>query len=368
VYSLGVLLYELLTGRLPYSEETIYGLVEKHSRREPFPRPRELRREIPQVVDEALLDALEVDPKKRLGSMKEFGRRIAQGLPNGDRLLQTLAARLFVDRPALPNEPTLTGDVESSITQWTPARSIPSTRRPWLVPATVAALAGTAVGALAMHVLDGGASAPPAIAAGEAQTGTPEAHAAGIPVTIERGGRQATGSAAPAAATAPPEAKAPGATTPQDDRAADRPPMIPQAPRPPADSSAQASPPKPEPAARSTPARAPSAPPASAEPVATKLEPARSAGKPPPRQIESTVGQPPSKPADLTASTATEGALVVRTHTWADVWVNGKRRGTAPLRLRLPVGRYTVKLTNDLHDETVPVNVGATETVIEKSW
>jgi serine/threonine-protein kinase len=142
VYSLGVVLYELLTGRLPYNEETVYGLVEKHARREPFPRPRELRSEIPQVVDEALLDALQVDPRKRLGSMKEFGQRIAQGLTNGDRLLQTLAARLCVDRPTQPNEPTLTGDVESSITQWTPARSMVSARHPWMLPATVAAFAG----------------------------------------------------------------------------------------------------------------------------------------------------------------------------------------------------------------------------------
>jgi hypothetical protein len=48
--------------------------------------------------------------------------------------------------------------------------------------------------------------------------------------------------------------------------------------------------------------------------------------------------------------------------------VNGKRRGTAPLRLNLPAGRYTVRLTNDLHDETMTVQVGATEAVIEKSW
>jgi hypothetical protein len=88
---------------------------------------------------------------------------------------------------------------------------------------------------------------------------------------------------------------------------------------------------------------------------------APASGTPTPRDALWTWPPPPAAPA-------TEGALVVRTHTWADVWVNGQRRGTAPLRLRLPIGRYTVKLTNDLHDETVTVNVGATETVIEKSW
>jgi serine/threonine protein kinase len=373
VYSLGVLLYELLTGRLPYSEETIYGLVEKHSRREPFPRPRELRREIPQVIDEVLLDALEIDPRKRLGSMKEFGQRIAQGLPNGDRLLQTLAARLCVDRPALPHEPTLTGDVESSITRWTPARSTPSPRRPWLIPATVAALAGTSVGAVAMHMLDAGPSAPPAVAAVAPQAETSDTRAGAMPMTVERGNGRRVSSAAPAAGMAPPEVKAPSATTGEDNQVAERRRTASSSQPSPAASDTEASPPKPEQAARSAAARALSAPPsASAGPAATKPEPARPAAKPGPRQIdprsEPMGGQPPSRPADVAASAATEGALVVRTHTWADVWVNGTRRGTAPLRLRLPIGRYAVKLTNDLHDETVTVNVGATETVIEKSW
>ena len=40
----------------------------------------------------------------------------------------------------------------------------------------------------------------------------------------------------------------------------------------------------------------------------------------------------------------------------------------APLRLTLPTGRYVVRLTNEVHDETLTVQVGETETVIEKSW
>lgn len=368
VYSLGVLLYELLTGQLPYKEETIYGLVEKHARRESFPRPRELRREIPQVVDEALLDALMIDPRKRLGSMKEFAQRIAQGLPNGDRLLQTLAARLCIDRPALPNEPTLTGDVESSITRWTPARSMPSTRRPWLVPATVAALAGATVGAVAMRTLDGGSTAAPLVAAGEPQTRTPDTRAAAVPMTNERNGAPPAASAAVVAEAAA-DAGTLDAIAEADRQAAERrTPGSSAQPAPPA-SNAESSPKAAQAAAVKSKSETQ---PASVGPVATGVEPAR----PPPRSAAppnesrsgAVIGRPASNPADAAAGTVTEGALVIRTHTWADVWVNGKRRGTAPLRLRLPVGRYAVKLTNDLHDETVTVNVGATEAVIEKSW
>ena len=60
---------------------------------------------------------------------------------------------------------------------------------------------------------------------------------------------------------------------------------------------------------------------------------------------------------------------MVRIRGWADVWIDGKREATAPVRLKLPAGQYTVRLANDSHDETVKVSVGGkAETVIEKSW
>jgi serine/threonine protein kinase len=378
VYSLGVVLYELLTGRLPYNEETIYGLVEKHARREPFPRPRELRREIPQVVDEALLDALQVDPRKRLPSMKEFGQRIAQGLPNGDRLLQTLAARLCVDRPSLPNEPTLTGDIESSITRWTPARSMMSARRPWIVPATVAVFAGAAIGATAMRMLTRSAAdatePASAIASARERGATPPGgHASDTPPVVERGAGASTAGGSTSRDPAPPDAAVTVASIVPDTRAAKtRPVTAPPRPEPPT--------PKTEPAAvkpapqstKPDAANPPEPQPMSADVASPRPEPAKPPAKPAPVRAERkpapTAARPTGNPADAAADTATEGALVVRAHTWADVWVNGKRRGTAPLRLTLPAGRYVVRLTNDLHDETVTVQVGATEAVIEKSW
>jgi serine/threonine-protein kinase len=363
VYSLGVVLYELLTGRLPYNEETVYGLVEKHARREPFPRPRELRREIPQVVDEALLDALEVNPRKRLASMKEFAQRISQGLPNGDRLLQTLASRLCVDRPTLPNEPTLTGDIESSITRWTPARSMVSARRLWILPAAIAALAGAAIGAAAMRVTTSqptdAAVATGATAAGESPTRAPAARADNE-LTIERD------SAAPAPGgssnqdVAPTDATMTTASIVRDSSAVETPLVT--------------LPPKPDPiAAKAEPvALKPEPQSTKPEPLVPKSDSAKASAKPASGRSEHkpapAVPRPIGNPADSAVDTATEGTLVVRAHTWADVWVNGKRRGTAPLRLTLPAGRYVVRLTNDLHDETISVQVGATEAVIEKSW
>lgn len=365
VYSLGVVLYELLTGRLPYNEETVYGLVEKHARREPFPRPRELRREIPQVVDEALLEALEVNPRKRLPSMKEFAQRIAQGLPNGDRLLQTLASRLCVDRPTQPNEPTLTGDIESSLTRWTPAASMVSARRPWILPATIAAFAGAAIGAVGMRVATSQATNEVAPGAGLSATSEPSVRgpamrADSVSASIERDSSAPASAGSSSQGVAPADAAMTTASIANDSSTAEAhlvtPPLRPAPIAPKAEPVASKPEPQPKRVEPAVPKSEPAKPPA--KPAAARAEHRPAPGGP----------RPTANPTEVAADAAAEGTLVVRTHTWADVWVNGKRRGTAPVRLTLPAGRYEVRLTNDLHDETISVQVGATEAVIEKSW
>jgi hypothetical protein len=280
-------------------------------------------------------------------------------------MLQTFAARLCVDRPTQPNEPTLTGDIESSITQWTPARSMVSGRHPWILPATLAAFAGAAIGAVAMRVTTSSATDTATPAQGLAATREPHAtppatRADEVPATIERGSGASVTAGSSTPSIAPQDAAVTVASTTTDSSAADTVPVTP--------------PPKPEPIAPKADrvALKPEPQPTRAEPAAPKSEPAKTAAKLAPVRTEQkpapTAPRPSSNPADAAADTVTEGTLVVRAHTWADVWVNGTRRGTAPLRLNLPAGRYTVRLTNDLHDETMTVQVGATEAVIEKSW
>lgn len=64
VYSLGVLLYEMVVGRVPFSSATPYATVHKHIY-EPPPLPSELNPEIPTQVEMVLLSALDKDPAKR---------------------------------------------------------------------------------------------------------------------------------------------------------------------------------------------------------------------------------------------------------------------------------------------------------------
>jgi serine/threonine protein kinase len=77
VYSLGVMLYEMLTGRVPYDAETPMAIVIKHITA-PLPLPREINPAIPETVGRVILKSLAKDPADRyqsVGQMVEAFRK-----------------------------------------------------------------------------------------------------------------------------------------------------------------------------------------------------------------------------------------------------------------------------------------------------
>ena len=70
-YSLGVLLYHLSTGRLPYDADTPIAIAIKHAT-EPLPRPRSVNPNLPDAVEAILIKALAKDPAQRFNSVAEF--------------------------------------------------------------------------------------------------------------------------------------------------------------------------------------------------------------------------------------------------------------------------------------------------------
>ena len=71
IYALGVVFYEMVTGRKPYTADTPMAVIIKHAS-EPLPRPRHFVPDLPQVLENVLLKALAKKPDERYQSMGEF--------------------------------------------------------------------------------------------------------------------------------------------------------------------------------------------------------------------------------------------------------------------------------------------------------
>ena len=71
LYSLGAVLYELVTGQPPFPGDNFYELMRAHVDETPR-RPSEVVHYIPARLDAAIMKALEKDPSRRFGSAAEF--------------------------------------------------------------------------------------------------------------------------------------------------------------------------------------------------------------------------------------------------------------------------------------------------------
>lgn len=80
VYSLGVILYEILTGQLPYDVSgTVWEILERVRRQEPL-RPRTLRGDIDDELETIILKCLAKERERRYQSAGELGREVQRYL------------------------------------------------------------------------------------------------------------------------------------------------------------------------------------------------------------------------------------------------------------------------------------------------
>jgi serine/threonine protein kinase len=86
MYSLGVVLYELLTGRRPFLADNIDALIAKILKAEPVP-PSGLRPALPKALDAVVLRAMQKNPAHRYATWSEFALELSrlgeQVLPPG---------------------------------------------------------------------------------------------------------------------------------------------------------------------------------------------------------------------------------------------------------------------------------------------
>jgi serine/threonine-protein kinase len=83
VYALGVVLYQFLTGRLPYEGSTLAELAVRQQNERPLP-PTTYNDEVPETLGGAVLRALEGDPSRRYASADELAGGLQMGLQGED--------------------------------------------------------------------------------------------------------------------------------------------------------------------------------------------------------------------------------------------------------------------------------------------
>lgn len=111
IYSFGIVLYEIVVGRVPFNADTPFSIIHDHIY-SPLPMPREVNPSVSIPVQNVLLKALAKDPKDRYDSAKEFVAAfvLASEKPDPPR-----TPRLVADRARTESIPS--GEVKDEVSE-----------------------------------------------------------------------------------------------------------------------------------------------------------------------------------------------------------------------------------------------------------
>jgi tetratricopeptide (TPR) repeat protein/tRNA A-37 threonylcarbamoyl transferase component Bud32 len=140
IYALGVALYEVITGQVPFDADTPLAIVYKHLN-EPLPIPSQLTPDVPPLVEKVILKALAKDPEDRFQSAGALADALSAAVAG-----QEAPGKVY---ELVAPEPPAEDSAGTVITQPPPGK--PS-RRKWL-PFVLGGIGALALAAAAVVVL-----------------------------------------------------------------------------------------------------------------------------------------------------------------------------------------------------------------------
>jgi serine/threonine-protein kinase len=121
VYSLGVIMYEMFTGRLPFISNSSEHLARMHRETHPLP-PTQLNPDVPAILDQIIQKVLSKEPSSRYRTADQLGRVLLTFAPTGKEIPSRPVAQVpgavvspggtnqtLAGEPVTSNAPTLQG-------------------------------------------------------------------------------------------------------------------------------------------------------------------------------------------------------------------------------------------------------------------
>ena len=134
IYSLGVVLFQMVTGRLPFTSETAGRLIMSHVQ-EPPPPPQSLNSAVTAAMSAIILRAMSKKPDQRFASMREFRDAILISTPGlgGASASNDNLSQVLTPAPVTPTRPPVLSTLLSTAPTTyspTPTPNLSATRAP----------------------------------------------------------------------------------------------------------------------------------------------------------------------------------------------------------------------------------------------